>query len=131
MENYSNITTNIIDAINTILGNLFSSIDNNIYNVLDDVTFISSDIIADSYFEKILGTSTSNGILLISNSLLFGFLLYYSLKYLFSHFTYMQIERPSQFIFKAIIFLSPESYIAIPKISFNKKLNSLSSSFSL
>ena len=104
MENYSNITTNIIDAINTIFGNLFSSIDNNIYNVLDDVTFISSDIIADSYFEKILGTSTSNGILLISNSLLFGFLLYYSLKYLFSHFTYMQIERPSQFIFKAIIF---------------------------
>ena len=104
MENYSNITTNIIEAINTILGNLFSSIDNSIYNVLDDVTFISSDIINDSYFEKILGTSTSNGILLISNSLLFGFLLYYSLKYLFSHFTYTKIERPSQFIFKAIIF---------------------------
>ncbi len=104
MENYSNITTNIIEAINTILGNLFSSIDNSIYNVLDDVTFISSDIINDSYFEKILGTSTSNGILLISNSLLFGFLLYYSLKYLFSHFTYTQIEKPSQFIFKAIIF---------------------------
>ena len=104
MENYSNITTSIIEAINTILGNLFSSIDNNVYNVLDDVTFISSDIIYDSYFEKILGTSTSNGILLISNSLLFGFLLYYSIKYLFSHFTYAQIERPSQFIFKAIIF---------------------------
>ena len=104
MENYSNITTSIIEAINTILGNLFSSIDNNIYNVLDDVTFISSDIINDSYFEKILGTSTSNGILIISNSLFFGFLLYYSLKYLFSHFTYAQIDRPSQFIFKAIIF---------------------------
>ena len=102
MENYSNITANIIEAINTILGNLFSSIDNSVYNVLDDVTFISSDIINDSYFERILGTSTSSGILLISNSLLFGFLLYYSLKYLFSHFTYAQIERPSQFIFKAI-----------------------------
>ena len=104
MENYSNITTSIIEAINTILGNLFSSIDTSVYNVLDDVTFISSDIINDSYFEKILGTSTSNGFLLISNSLLFGFLLYYSLKYLFSHFTYTQVERPSQFIFKAIIF---------------------------
>ena len=104
MENYSNITANIIEAINTILGNLFSSIDNSVYNVLDDVTFISSDIINDSYFERILGTSTSSGILLISNSLLFGFLLYYSLKYLFSHFTYAQIEKPSQFIFKAIIF---------------------------
>ena len=68
MENNSNITTNIIEAINTILGNLFSSIDNNLFNILDDVTFISSDIINDSYFEKILGTSTSHGILLISNS---------------------------------------------------------------
>lgn len=104
MENYSSVTTNIIEAINTILGNLFLSIDNNIYNVLDDITFVSSDIISDSYFEKILGSPTSNGILLISNSLLFGFLLYYSLKYLFSHFTYSKIERPYQFIFKLIIF---------------------------
>ena len=104
MESNSNITANIIEAINTILGNLFSSIDNNVYDVLDDVTFISSDIINDSFFEKILGTSASNGILLISNSLLFGFLLYYSIKYLFAHFTYQQVERPTQFIFKAIIF---------------------------
>lgn len=104
MENNSNITTNIIDTINTILGNLFSSIDNNIYNVLDDITFISSDIINDSYFEKILGTSASNGILLISNSLLFGFLLYYAIKYLFTHFTFQRIEQPSQFIFKTIVF---------------------------
>ena len=103
MENNSNITTNIIEAINTILNTLFSSIDNNVYSVLDDITFINSDIITDSYFEKILGTSTSNGILLISNSLLFGFLLYYAIKYLFSHFTYQQVERPSQFIFKLII----------------------------
>ena len=68
MESNSNITANIIESINTILGNLFSSIDNNVYDVLDDVTFISSDIINDSFFEKILGTSASNGILLISNS---------------------------------------------------------------
>ena len=103
MENNSNITTNIIDAINTILNTLFSSIDNNVYSVLDDITFINSDIITDSYFEKILGTSTSNGILLISNSLLFGFLLYYAIKYLFAHFTYQQVERTPQFIFKIII----------------------------
>ena len=104
MESNSNITSNIIEAVNTILGNLFSSIDSNVYNVLDDITFISSDIINDSYFEKILGTSASNGILLISNSLLFGFLLNYSIKYLFAHFTFQQIEKPSQFIFKSIIF---------------------------
>ena len=104
MENYSNVTSTILETINTILGNLFSSIDNNIYTVLDDITFISSDIIYDSYFEKILGTSASSGILLISNSLLFGFILYYSIKYLLAHFTYKQTENPMQFIFKAIIF---------------------------
>ncbi|MBQ2835826.1 MAG: type IV secretion system protein [Clostridia bacterium] len=104
MENYSNVTSTILETINTILGNLFSSIDNNVYTVLDDITFISSDIIYDSYFEKILGTSASNGILLISNSLIFGFILYYSIKYLLAHFTYKQTESPMQFIFKAIIF---------------------------
>lgn len=104
MENYSNVTSTILDTINTILGNLFSSIDNNIYTVLDDITFVSSDIIYDSYFKKILGTSATNGILLISNSLLFGILLYYSIRYLLAHFTYTQTEKPVQFIFKSIIF---------------------------
>ena len=104
MENYSNVTSTIFETINTILGNLFSSIDNNVYTVLDDITFISSDIIYDSYFEKILGTSASNGILLVTNSLIFGFILYYSIKYLLAHFTYKPTENPMQFLFKAIIF---------------------------
>ena len=104
MENSTNITITIIETINNILQNLFSSIDNNLYNILDDITFISSDIMSDSYFEKIFGTSTSNGILVIANALLFGFLLYYAIRYLLSHFTYASIESPSQFIFKTIIF---------------------------
>lgn len=104
MENNSNITSTIIETINTILSNLFASIDNSLYSILDDITFISSDILYDSYFEKILGTSASNGILLIANSLLFGFILYYSAKYLLSHLSYNQAESPSQFIFKCIIF---------------------------
>lgn len=103
MENSSDITSIIIETINTILGNLFASIDNNLYTILDDIIFISSDIIHDSYFEKILGTSASNGILLISNALLFGFLLYYAVKYLFSHLTFSQVESPIQFVFKAVV----------------------------
>ena len=104
MENAKNITQIIIETINTILQNLFSSIDNNLYEILDDIIFINQDIISDSFFEKILGTNSHNGIILICNSLLFGFVLYYSIKYLFSHFNYNQIEKPSQFIFKIIIF---------------------------
>ena len=104
MENNSNISTVVIETINTIFKNLFSSIDKNLYDVLDELTFISSDILKDKYFEKIFGTSTSGGILLIANSLLIGFVLYFAIKYLSSNFTYSKIENPVQFTFKIIIF---------------------------
>ena len=99
----TNITQIIIDTINTILGNLFSSIDNNLYSLLDDITFINSDILNDKNFENIFGTSTSNGILLIANSLLLGIILYFAIRYLLSHFTYSQIENPHSFLIKLII----------------------------
>lgn len=94
----------IINTINTILENLFSSIDNSLYSVLDDITFISSDILQTSYFKNILGTSASDGILIIANSLLFGFLIYFAIKYLLSHFYSIEIESPHQFIFKLLFF---------------------------
>ncbi len=104
MENTSNITQIIIDTINTIFGNLFGSIDNSLYTVLDDLTFINSDILQDNHFEKLFGTSVSNGVLIIANSLLFGFLLYYGLRYLLSHFTYHPVESPGNFVLKLIIY---------------------------
>lgn len=101
--NENNITQIIIDTINTILGNFFSSIDNNLYSILDDITFINSDILKDKNFENIFGTSTSNGILLIANSLLLGFLLYFAIKYLIFHFTFSNVEQPHSFLIKLII----------------------------
>ena len=99
-----NMTNVIINTINTILENLFSSIDNTLYSVLDDITFISSDILDSSHFQKIFGTSASNGILIIANSLLLGFLIYFAIKYLLSHFYSIQLEAPQQFIFKLLFF---------------------------
>ena len=104
MENTNNITQTIIDTINTIFETLFASIDNNLYSVLDEITFINSDILNDSNFEKLFGTSTSNGILLIANSLLLGFLLYYSFKYLMSHITYHKVDSPFGFVIKIVVF---------------------------
>ena len=104
MENTNNITQTIIDTINTIFETLFASIDNNLYSVLDEITFINSDILNDSNFEKLFGTSTSNGILLIANSLLLGFLLYYGFKYLMSHITYHKVDSPFSFVIKIVVF---------------------------
>ncbi len=104
MENTNDITQIIIDTINHIFENLFSSIDNNLYSVLDNITFINSNILNDKNFENIFGTSTTNGILLISNSLLLAFILYYSFRYLLSHLTYHQTESPGSFIIKLILY---------------------------
>ena len=113
-----NIANVIINTINTILENLFSSIDNTLYSVLDDITFISPDILETSYFHKILGMSASNGILIIANSLVFGFLIYFSIKYLLSHFYSIELESPHQFVFKLLFFglLMNSSYFIIEQI---------------
>lgn len=99
-----NITDIIINTINSIVNGLFSSIDNNIYSVLDKITFINSDILNNSYFERIFGTSSSNGILLIANSLLIGFVLYYAANLILANLSITQVQSPLSFIFKTIVF---------------------------
>lgn len=127
MEQSENITQVIIDTINTIIGNLFSSIDNSLYSILDEITFIDSSILNNNNFENIFGKSTSDGILLIANSLLIGFLIYYSAKYLMSHLIYSNIERPSSFLIKLIvcgIFMNCSFFIMDLIISLNFNISS-------
>lgn len=95
----------ILQTINSLFGNLFSSIDSTIYIALDNITFINTDILDSYYFEKILGTTTSNGFLLIANSLLIGFVLYYGMTYLLYSLGVIQdgIQSPSQFFFRILI----------------------------
>lgn len=104
MENTTDITSTIINTINTIFQNLFSSIDNNLYGILDDIVFINEDILNDNYFQKIFGLSASSGLLLIANALVLGFVLYFAVKYFLSHISFTKIESPYQFFFKIILF---------------------------
>lgn len=97
-------TQTIISTINSMFEQLLGSLDNSLYETLDKITFVNSDILKNDYFEKILGTSTTNGILIIANSLLLGIIIYFAIKYLLSHFTYTEMESPKEFIFKLIIF---------------------------
>ena len=60
----SNISSTISNAINYMFNNIFSSIDNTLYSVLDDFTFINCDILYDDYFFDIFGYNFKEGILL-------------------------------------------------------------------
>ena len=99
-----NITEVISNSINTLFNNLFSSIDNNTYLILDEITFINPDIFNDTFLQKIFGTNCYSGILLVCNSLLIGFIIFYGIHLLYSHFVSNNIEKPFQFLFKLFIF---------------------------
>ena len=99
----SEVVNIIIETINSIFSNLFSSIDNNVYSYLDTFTFIDSSIIDNSFFEKFLGSSGKTGILYLTDALLFAIIIYYAIRYSYSVFTGNNVEKPTQFIFKMII----------------------------
>lgn len=84
-----------------MFSNLLSSINNNLYDWLDSLVFIDSNITKTVSY--VIGQNSFSGINLICNSLIYGFLLYYSISYLLSHITYSQVERPGQFVFKLLL----------------------------
>lgn len=104
LNNTQNIAQIILNTINTLFNSLFSSIDNSIYLALDDLAFIDIDILSDHSFLNIFGSNSTSGILLIANSLLIAFMIYYCFKLIYSNFTSSQIESPYQFVFKFLIF---------------------------
>lgn len=73
------------------------------YAILDDITFIDKDILKDNFTNNILGTSASAGIIAIANALIIGLAIFYAIRYLFSSYSNVQVEKPYQFIFKLLI----------------------------
>lgn len=102
MEEKINLTKSVVSTINEVFAKLFTSVDNNVYNILDKITFVDNSIIESENFLKIFG---NNGIIMICNSLVLGVLLYYATRYLFSHLINSKVQTPLQFIFKLIIFV--------------------------
>ena len=94
----------IIDTINTILGNIISSIDNSMYSSLDSVIFIGPDIIKNSSFEKLLGANGKYGLIYLADAMLVAISMFYCIKFFYANYVETNIEKPSQFIFKLIIF---------------------------
>ncbi len=117
-ENQNSITETIINTINTLFSSLFSSIDNNVYSVLDDIVFIKPEILQDNVMSSLFGTSTTTGLILLANSLIIGLALFYIVRYACSHYISGETEQPFQFLFKLLIYtiLANSSYFIIEQI---------------
>lgn len=93
----------IINTINKLFLNLFSSIDKTLYSLLDKIVFVNSSIFDDSLFQKVFGTVGNPGIIMLANSFLVAFFLYYSVRLFLSGYSISQVEPPRKFLFKFII----------------------------
>lgn len=94
----------IIDTINSLFSNLFSSIDSTLYSLLDKLVFIDTSLIYDSFFDKAFGSTYGFGLLAITDSLFLGIILYYCYRLIIANYTGQTIERPYTFFIRAIIF---------------------------
>lgn len=92
----------IIDTINNLCQSLFSSINTEIFPLLDKVVFIKKDI-TTSHLERIVGTDTQTGLLVLANALLFAFLIYYGVKLLISSYSGENIESPYKFFLRLFL----------------------------
>ena len=90
-------------TISIMFSNFFSSFDANIFSILDDIIFIDANIINNSFITNIIGSSPASNILLLCNSLLFGFIIYYIISLILSHIILFKLQTPYQFVCKLII----------------------------
>ena len=91
VTNNANLSEVIINTINSLLGSLFSSIDNSVYDTLDSLAFLDTSILNDSFFERTFALSS---LFFVSSSDTFDS---FSLAFETSFSSY-------QFVFKLLIF---------------------------
>lgn len=103
MENIATISDSIIELLNTLFSSLFSSIDSNLYFILDELIFISNKIFEDALLDKFLSNSMDNSLIIICNALMAGILIYYCFSNLLSHIAYFKTQPFHFFIFRIII----------------------------
>ncbi len=107
------------EIISNLINNLLVSVDNSIFSVLDELTFINYSVIDNKYFTSIFTNSFS--IVSLSKALLLGIIIYYSVCYLLSHFTSTNFQKPSSFLLKlffSAVLIHFSSYICEYIINF-------------
>lgn len=94
--NYQNFPEVISKTLSTLINSLLTSMDSNVFSVLDKIVFLKSSYLFDTYFISFFTKKFS--IITLSEILIFGFLLYYGAAYLISFFTSNNFQKPLSFL---------------------------------
>lgn len=98
---YENFPETVGNLISSLVNSLLTSLDSNIFSVLDELAFLKSSSISDKYFSSFF--TKHSGLVALAEALVFGFLIYYAIAYLFSVITCSNFQRPISFITKLFL----------------------------
>lgn len=92
----------IINNLNIIAEKLFQSVENQVFKVLDDIVLIGTDFLKVEPLKNIFFENKVNGLIIIANSLILFFLIYYVLLNLISMYNGNKIPNMYTFIIRII-----------------------------
>lgn len=107
--------TDIISNLNSVFEKMFKSIEGEVYEVLDNIMVIKSDILSIEPIDKII---SSSGFILIANSIILFLVVYYTFTVLISMYNGNKAENVYHLIIKLILvgILVNNSYFLIEQI---------------
>lgn len=93
----------LLSNLNLISEKLFKSVEGQVYELLDKILIITPGILKEEPLKNIFFENKINGIIIIANSLIFFYLIYYSFTQLLSLYNGNKSENIYSFIIKLII----------------------------
>lgn len=114
---------NLLNSINVLSEKLISSIESQVYDVLDDIISIGPEILKSEPLKYIFFPNKINGIILIANSLILFYVCYYIFTRIICMYNGNTVENVNKFILKMIIvvlLVNSSYYICEEILNINK-----------
>ena len=93
----------ILTNLNTVFEKLFKSVEGEVYKTLDKIVLIGPDILKEEPLKQIFFENKENGIIIIANTLILFYIIYYAFTQLISLYNGNKVENVYYFILKIII----------------------------
>lgn len=108
----------IINNLNIIAEKIFKSVETQVFKTLDDIVLINSDILKIEPLKNIFFENKTNGLVIVANSLILFFLIYYILNNLISMYNGREVPNMYSYVIRIIfvIILVNSSYYICEQI---------------
>ena len=94
---------NIAESLNILIEKFLSSIEGQVFDILDKITLIGPEILKTEPLKNIFFESKINGMIIIANALILFYACYYMFTRIISMYNGSEVESVNNFVFKIIL----------------------------